>query len=99
MPPAVRVGDVSTHGGIIVGPGVATVLIAGQPAAVAGDLHVCPLPPVGHQPTVSPFPAGSPTVLRLAPVSSKARIGRPFSAAGTNRWPVRSLPMPGWGSR
>ena len=63
MPPAARVGDVSTHGGVITGPGVATVLIAGQPAAVAGDLHVCPLPPAGHQPTVSPFPMGSPTVL------------------------------------
>jgi uncharacterized Zn-binding protein involved in type VI secretion len=63
MPPAARVGDVSTHGGTITGPGVATVLIAGQPAAVAGDLHVCPLPPVSHQPTVSPFPMGSTKVL------------------------------------
>jgi uncharacterized Zn-binding protein involved in type VI secretion len=60
---AVRVGDVSTHGGAIVGPGVATVQIAGMPAAVAGDLHVCALPPVGHQPTASPFPVGSTTVL------------------------------------
>jgi uncharacterized Zn-binding protein involved in type VI secretion len=63
MPPAARVGDVSTHGGSIVGPGVPTVLIAGMPAAVAGDLHACALPPAGHQPTVSPFPAGSQTVL------------------------------------
>ena len=63
MPPAARVGDVSTHGGTITGPGVATVLIAGQPAAVAGDLHVCALPPVSHQPTVSPFPMGSTKVL------------------------------------
>jgi uncharacterized Zn-binding protein involved in type VI secretion len=63
MPPAARVGDVSTHGGTVVGPGTPTVLIAGLPAAVAGDVHVCALPPAGHQPTVSPFPAGSPTVL------------------------------------
>jgi len=63
MPFAARVGDVSTHGGTIVGPGVATVLIAGMPAAVVGDLHVCVLPPSGHQPTASPFPSGSPTVL------------------------------------
>ena len=63
MPPAARVGDVSTHGGVIVGPGVPTVLIAGMPAAVAGDLHVCPIPPPGHVPTVSPFPSGSTTVL------------------------------------
>jgi uncharacterized Zn-binding protein involved in type VI secretion len=63
MPPAARVGDVSTHGGTITGPGAATVLIGGMPAAVAGDLHVCSLPPTGHQPTASPFPAGSTTVL------------------------------------
>ena len=63
MAAAARVGDVTTHGGMITGPGVGTVLIGGKPAAVAGDLHVCSLPPVGHQPTVSPFPAGSATVL------------------------------------
>ena len=63
MPAAARLGDVTTHGGIITGPGVATVMIGGMPAAVAGDLHVGPLPPSGHQPTSSPFPAGSVTVL------------------------------------
>lgn len=63
MPPAARVGDLSTHGGTISGPGAPNVLIAGMPAAVVGDLHVCPLPPTSHQPTVSPFPSGSTTVL------------------------------------
>jgi uncharacterized Zn-binding protein involved in type VI secretion len=63
MPPAARVTDVSTHGGTIVGPGEPTVLIGGMPAAVAGDSHSCVLPPNTHQPTVSPFPAGSGTVL------------------------------------
>jgi len=38
-------------------------MIAGKPAAVAGDMHVCALPPSGHQPTASPFPAGSATVM------------------------------------
>lgn len=63
MPPASRVGDLSTHGGAITGPGVPTVLIGGQPAAVAGDLHACALPPPSHQPTMSAFAAGSATVL------------------------------------
>lgn len=63
MPFAVRVTDVSNHGGTVVGPGVSTVLIGGMPAAVMGDMHVCSLPPTGHQPTVSPFPMGSATVL------------------------------------
>jgi uncharacterized Zn-binding protein involved in type VI secretion len=63
MPPAARVTDVSTHGGTIIGPGAPTVLIAGMPAAVATDQHVCPIPPPGHVPTVSPFPMGSTTVL------------------------------------
>jgi uncharacterized Zn-binding protein involved in type VI secretion len=62
MASAVRVGDISDHGGTVVGPGVATVLICGMPAAVAGDVHVCSLPPSGHQPTASPFAAGSTVV-------------------------------------
>ena len=63
MPPAARVGDITNHGGTIAGPGAATVLIGGMPAAVVGDTHVCALPPSGHQPTVSVFPSGSATVL------------------------------------
>jgi uncharacterized Zn-binding protein involved in type VI secretion len=63
MPAAVRVGDVTTHGGVVIGPGAPTVLIAGMPAALLGDSHVCALPPVSHQPTMSPFVAGSATVL------------------------------------
>ena len=63
MPPAARLADVSTHGGTLIGPGVATVLIGGMPAAVATDQHVCPIPPIVHLPTVSPFPMGSGTVM------------------------------------
>lgn len=63
MPPAARVTDTTTHGGTITGPGVATVLVKGVPAAVAGDLHVCSLPPNTHQPTVSPFSGGSGSVM------------------------------------
>ncbi len=62
MPSAARFGDVSTHGGTITGPGVATVLVGGMPAAVATDMHACALPPNAHQPTVSPFPMGSTSV-------------------------------------
>jgi uncharacterized Zn-binding protein involved in type VI secretion len=63
MPAAARVGDTSTHGGTLTGPGAASVKIAGMPAAVAGDMHACSLPPNSHQPTVSAFPSGSGTVL------------------------------------
>ncbi|MBN1209712.1 MAG: PAAR domain-containing protein [Myxococcaceae bacterium] len=63
MPPAARVGDTTNHGGTIVGPGTATVLVGGMPAAVLGDMHVCSLPPNAHQPTASAFTAGSGTVL------------------------------------
>lgn len=63
MASAARVGDLSTHGGLLAGPGVPTVLVAGRPASVAGDLHVCALPAQGHQPTASPFPMGSASVL------------------------------------
>ena len=63
MPAAARLGDISTHGGTITGPGVATVLIGGMPASVVSDMHTCVLPPNAHQPTVSPFPMGSTSVL------------------------------------
>jgi uncharacterized Zn-binding protein involved in type VI secretion len=55
MPMAARVGDMHVcpmsdgpkpHvGGPIAGPGVATVLIGGMPAAVIGDLCACAGPP------------------------------------------------------
>lgn len=61
MPAAARVGDLSTHGGTLIGPGVTSVLIAGQPASVAGDQHTCAIPPT--HPTVTPFPLGSTSVL------------------------------------
>jgi uncharacterized Zn-binding protein involved in type VI secretion len=63
MPAAVRFGDTTNHGGTVIGPGVATVLIGGKPAAVLADNHMCSLPPNSHQPTVSPFLQGSATVL------------------------------------
>lgn len=59
MPAAARVGDLSTHGGVLIGPGVATVLIGGMPATVVGDTHICS----SHQGAVTVFPTGSSTVL------------------------------------
>ena len=61
--PAARVGDTTSHGGAVVGPGAPTVLIAGAPAARVGDMATCPLatnqvPHVG-----GPIQAGVPTVL------------------------------------
>jgi len=62
MPGAVRVADTTVHGGTVAGPGVATVLIGGMPAAVVGDMHACVIPPPSHLPA-TPFTAGSATVL------------------------------------
>jgi uncharacterized Zn-binding protein involved in type VI secretion len=62
MPTAATVGDVTNHGGTIIGPGAATVMLGGKPAAVATDNHVCVIPPnTGHL-TSSIFPKGSATV-------------------------------------
>jgi uncharacterized Zn-binding protein involved in type VI secretion len=63
MPPAARVGDTTSHGGVIT-LGLPTVLIGGQPAARVGDMHTCPMvngvvPHVGGP----ILPPGSPTVL------------------------------------
>ncbi|MBO4332508.1 MAG: PAAR domain-containing protein [Paludibacteraceae bacterium] len=62
MAAAARVGDMTNHGGVVIGPGVPTVLIGGMPAAVMGDMHSCPIPPPTHIPS-SPFIKGSSTVL------------------------------------
>jgi PAAR motif. len=39
------------------------VLVGGQPAAVAGDLHTCSMPPTAGPHPPAPFPPGSSTVL------------------------------------
>jgi uncharacterized Zn-binding protein involved in type VI secretion len=65
MPPAARVGDITAHGGTIVGPGAPNVLIGGQPAALVGDMHACPQLEGGVVPHVGGpiLPPGMPTVL------------------------------------
>lgn len=83
MPPAARVGDPTGHPGIITGPGVATVLIGGLPAAVLGDIHTCSFPPPApHPPT--PLAKGSLTVLisgrPAARVGDMAGCGAPIVA-------------------
>jgi uncharacterized Zn-binding protein involved in type VI secretion len=59
---AARVGDPTSHPGSVGGPGVATVKLAGKPAAVQGDTHTCALPPTAGPHPVTPFPVGSATV-------------------------------------
>jgi len=84
MPPAARVGDPTGHPGTITGPGVATVIIAGMPAAVLGDTHTCAMPPLAgpHPPT--PIAKGSATVLiggrPAARVGDMAGCGAPIVA-------------------
>jgi uncharacterized Zn-binding protein involved in type VI secretion len=63
MPFAARVGDPTAHPGVITGPGVPTVLIGGQPAAVMGDMHACAMPPLAGPHPPSPIVKGSATVL------------------------------------
>ncbi len=87
MPPAARVGNPTGHPGVISGPGVPTVLIAGQPAAVLGDTHVCSFPPPPpHPPT--PLVSGSATVLiggrPAARMGDLAGCGAPIVAGALN---------------
>ena len=81
MPAAARVGDPTGHPGTIVGPGVATVLISGQPAAVLGDAHACSFPPPPPHPP-STLVVGSATVLiggrPAARVGDTAGCGAPI---------------------
>jgi len=41
--PAARIGDMTAHGGVIVGPGASSVIIGGMPTALVGDMQTCPL--------------------------------------------------------
>jgi len=62
MPPAARVGDLTTHPGVIGAGCVPNVLIGGKPAAVAQAIHVCMMPPNAGPHPANPFPKGSLTV-------------------------------------
>ena len=60
--PAARIGDMTSHGGVIV-VGQPNVLIGGMPAARATDMHTCPMFN-GPQPHVGgPVALGSTGVL------------------------------------
>ena len=89
MPPAARVGDPTGHPGVVSGPGIATVLIGGKPAAVVGDLHTCALPPPAGPHPVTPIqPPGSLTVLiggkPAARVGDLAGCGAPIALGAPN---------------
>src|SRR6266540_2797939 len=60
--PTARVGDLTTHGGAITGPGCLTVFIGGKPAAQVGDMQVCPLIDVLKPHVGGPITIGSPSV-------------------------------------
>lgn len=84
MPPAARINDmhvcpmvtgtVPHVGGPVIGPGVATVLIAGMPASVVGDMCTCTGPP-------DTIAMGSGTVLIGG--SPAARMGDSTAHGGT----------------
>jgi uncharacterized Zn-binding protein involved in type VI secretion len=63
MPPAARLGDATSHPGVINHPCVRSVLINGRPAAVAGAVHICALPPQAGPHPPNPLVGGSGTVL------------------------------------
>ncbi len=66
--PQARMGDISSHGGMIITGAIRTV-VNGRPVARMGDLHVCPIP--GHG--VTPIVTGSlDTVTETMP---NARLG------------------------
>jgi uncharacterized Zn-binding protein involved in type VI secretion len=73
MSAAARAGDATGHPGIIAGPGVASVLIGGKPAAVVGDKHTCGLPPNAGPHPPSLLVKGSASVLIGG--RSAARVG------------------------
>lgn len=78
--PAARVGDMTVTGDAITGPGVPTVLIAGQPASVMGDL-------VNGAACVGSIVMGSPTVL----IGGRPAARLTSQVAGVN--PITGIPV------
>jgi uncharacterized Zn-binding protein involved in type VI secretion len=65
MPPAARVTDLTDHPGTIGPPGVISVLVGGQPAAVGGTggtPHICAMPPNAGPHPQTHIVSGSATV-------------------------------------
>jgi uncharacterized Zn-binding protein involved in type VI secretion len=56
--PLAKMGDLTSHGGVIVS-GATRSLLEGAPIARMGDLHACPIP--GH--AVNPIITGSVTTM------------------------------------
>lgn len=50
--PQARLGDTSSHGGMIV-TGAIRTMVNGRPVARMGDLHLCPIPGHGITPIVT----------------------------------------------
>jgi uncharacterized Zn-binding protein involved in type VI secretion len=70
MPKAARIGDLTSHLGVISGPGYPKVRIEGVPAARVNDNHACALPP----------PAGPHPTTMIVTGSTKVRIGGQYAA-------------------
>ncbi|MBI9043734.1 MAG: PAAR domain-containing protein [Anaerolineaceae bacterium] len=78
--PAARMGDQTASGDTIVGPGMPTVLIEGQPASVMGDT-------VTGAACVGTVTVGSPTVL----IGNRPATRVTSAVAGNN--PVTGVPV------
>ena len=50
--PIVRLGDTTSHGGVVVSA-APTTIVEGKPAARVGDMTTCPIPGHGANPIVS----------------------------------------------
>ena len=67
--PAARVGDSTGYGGVLLPPGVPTVLIEGRPAANMTTMHIDVVPgtPAPHPPMPGAMPAAATVLIGGAP--------------------------------
>ena len=72
--PQARLGDISSHGGVIITGAIRTV-VNGMPAARLGDLHACPIPGHGVTPIVSGSDAATTESMPNARVGDIAACG------------------------
>ena len=89
MPAAARSEDATNHPGYISrNLAVPNVLIEGRPAAVAGTIHICSLPPLAGPHPQTPIASGSSSVLiggrPAARMHDKAGCGAMIVAGATS---------------
>ena len=75
MPAVARIGDVSSHPGVLIAPVATSVITSDRATAHIGTLHACPRPFHGVRPVVTGIPSVLVEDIPIATVGSVIACG------------------------